>query len=715
MGGMLALCLAGALAAGMPAQGTHGVLFALAGLLMIFCPPVARIPWPCWAGAAVMLAAGAGALLPAEWFAAPGWRADLEALGLPLGRHVTPAPWITLECLGAGALALAGALFMLGHRLEDRDFPWLALCFAGAVAVYAAAAIVAAHQPAPAGAGATVFGFFPNRNHTATFLVMGSVAGAGILWQGIRHSRGALAAGAVVCVLLCLWALIGYNISRAGVILLGAGTLAWWAGLGRAYFSKWALLVLALGAAGLGWIWTQSDSALKSRLNETAGRLTQTLTAAPAEEASEASSTDALNAAGRPKLLSDVSFDLRQLIYRDVWRMIRAEPWTGVGLGNFHHIFPQYRQASSTYDEALHPESDWWWWAAEIGWAAPLLAGGCVLLFGLMAVRRGRGKWLWMGRMACLAAALVVPLHGVFDVPGHRLPLFWAAVWLAAAALRPVPADPSARAFTRWAFRLAGVCALAAGAWLMKAEWLGGQPLAMARPGLHTQRALALYTQETAPPPSPAPAQPAPPTEGEDPLYVAYLEMGHAIAAQPLDAYAHYLRGALALYFKGLEKEAAQDLALQRRLEPLRPETPFFQAALLAPGQPGSVPALWEEGLGRLQRLALARPSQAPHVSRQVAESMRQQMRAHASLERAAIKAISSQPSWPQQADFMESWSRAASAPSLDEAMPGLLLMENIPLDRRQAWWKIWAARGSKEHALRFAAEHADFAPLSQP
>lgn len=722
--GMTGICLLGALGAGWGFQGGAGVPLFLAGALMFACPPQVRLPRLYLFVAALFLLAAAGALLPAEWFGVPEWRRDLAALGVPLPATVTPNPRMTAEYLALGALGIIGCLFLLSHRVEDRALPWLALSFTTATAIYAGAAIYAAHVQGPH----AVFGFFPNRNHTACLLAMGTLLAAGLIWHGLRHQRGPLTLAAFTCLLVHLWALFGYNISRAGFLLPGAGLLLWWLGLGWRYFSRWALLGMGAALALVAWIWINSESQLKVRLSETTSQLQQVWQqeddAANAEASPETATVTASPA------LTDTTFDLRVLIYRDVWEMLQAEPWTGVGLGHFRYIFPQYRRHSSTPALALHPESDWLWMLTEMGPLAVVAAAAGLLFTVWRTLTAGRGRLLWMVRMTCLAAALLVPLHGLFDVPGHRLPLLWAATLLAALAWRPGAALAPPGALCRWGFRMAGLATLLAGGWLVAAEWLHAPSLTLMRPEQNTQRARQLYQAELAatqaakaapaePAPAPAAAATEAPspeaaatataTEDEDPLYTAYELMEQAVALAPLDAYANYFLGALALYFDGLDDAAQQALARHRRLEPLRPETPLSQAGLLAYPQPHRVPPLWDEARRRLQHLALTRPAEEPRLTQLFCATLLQHMRHDPSLPPLALQHLRALPAG-QQEPWLLRWAARAPAAALDTALPELLQDETRSPDWRQQCWKTWERR-SRASARAWAAAHPHLLP----
>ena len=70
---------------------------------------------------------------------------------------------------------------------------------------------------------------------------------------------------------------------------------------------------------------------------------------------------------------SGLATDLRWAIFRDALQLIRASPWCGIGLGNFDEVFAVFRNASLTSARTIHPESDWFWLWVELGWPAVML------------------------------------------------------------------------------------------------------------------------------------------------------------------------------------------------------------------------------------------------------------------------------------------------------------------------------------------------------
>lgn len=402
--------------------------FALggAGLLLALAPPGVRLPWIWGALLLLLLVLAALPLLPVGMVPAQVWRTELEALGVDTGRSVSVHRAETIDLLirmGVGSLLV---LYALGHRVSLSAQHRLVLAFTAGVAVYALASMIRHHTGAHGtGASPPTFGFFPNRNHTATLLVMGALCGLGVMVHSCRTKAWIMAAGAVVCMGLILTAVLTYSISRSGPVLLTAAVLGWLTLLGRGYLSRTRRLLLAglllTACAVAAWFY---NGELARRLTETAKKAGSLMASAPREQ------VPALKATSSTGDGSEEVLDLRVLIQEDALSLIRHEPWTGIGLGNFRFVFPQYRDVSFNDRICLHPESDWLWLAAEAGGPAAVVLGAAtlgLLGFALQQARRRRGLSLSLG---CLMAAAVLPVHGLFDVPGHHLNLILSAVGL---------------------------------------------------------------------------------------------------------------------------------------------------------------------------------------------------------------------------------------------------------------------------------------------
>ena len=190
-----------------------------------------------------------------------------------------------------------------------------------------------------------------------------------------------------------------------------------------------------------------------------------------------AASTGPLNPSAADDRAANPSEDFRVKIYRDALDVVRDFPLTGVGLGNFALVFPQYRRASLEDARVLHPESDWLMLTAEAGVPAVL----CLIALLVLAARRLRGDTghpYWPLRWGCAVAAGAAALHGVVDVPLHRVQLGWWVLAVGGLALQGFRSGKTERSRAQHAlFVLAGVGALALGGLLIRAQWFGGKPL----------------------------------------------------------------------------------------------------------------------------------------------------------------------------------------------------------------------------------------------
>jgi O-antigen ligase len=678
--GMLGLVAVAVAFPELPPQALQGILWSGAGLLMFLFPPVTGLPRAWWLLAAGFVLFSAAGFLPRGEAALPAWRADLARLGLDTGRLAIAQPVAAAEALaGFAATALVG-LFMLGHRVGSRWQSRVALTFALGVSVWCVLAMLR-HRPDEE----LIFGFFPNRNHTASLLVMGFFAGLGCLVHGIERRRTGAIVLAVIPTLLLPYALVAVSESRAGVVLWVVGFLAWIPLAGaralRGHAGK-AVFLLLLVPAGLLLV---MESRVRDRL--TAGF----------DEIRNAAAESAVSSAA-PVTWADKG---RIAIYRDTWRMIRGEPWTGVGPGQFERIFPQYRDRIRLSGETpcLHPDSDWLMMLAETGWpAVACLAAGlaAVLLRGFIDAggRHRRGL-----RMACLVAASLLCLHGIFDVPGHRVGLAWSAALLAAISLRPRPPDPVRPGGAGW--RAGGLILFAGGLWLMLAQWTGrpALPSAVAAGEMRAMKAiheldraavgLAVMTG-TAHPPSPPP----------DPLKIAMAHVDRAISIHPLDPHPHFVRGVLALHFDGGAEMAEASFALQRRLSPQSVSVVVEQARAWTRRDPARVHGLWTEALER------AAEDEARFVWSQFGVAKTYQRILGDAAGNEALAAIALDLAG-RDFELIGMWARGVPAAALDRQLPRLLAGE-FSLEQRRTLFSGWRARGSKEAVEAFARERPE-------
>lgn len=577
-----------------PWAGFHGVLLGLAGLLVLWRPPVAGLPRSWWLLAAAFLVLGGAAFLPVAWFGVPGWRQGLAQLGVETGNLVVIQARQAAEMLALFALMALTGLWLAGHRASGETLRRCALAFTIAVAVYAVVSRLAQVSPMfGATTGDGKFGFFPNRNHTATYLAMGAVCGLGTTLQFGRDKRFVMLGFALAATAVILWAVAAWSVSRAGVVLTAAGLLGWISMLGRRYLGRHGLWAVALILFAAGGFFLLADTGVKQRLSDTvekAGTVVDAAAIPPPD-------------GGKSALDSPQDLDFRIPVFLDTLDMIARYPLTGIGAGQFYYVFPQYRNRTIVAQDAdaYHPESDWLWLASELGLPAALVLLALVVLAVVTALRgvlAGRDRAL---RSACLVAALLVPFHGTFDVPGHRISLAWATALLFSLSLHSTTTRASNR---HWTSRLTGPLLLLAAAFLIHAQWFGGRPPATTAAAAAIQQAQALYQQDLelqkAAEASGLPYQPAP---EEDKLEQALRILDAAKPIAPLDRNLPRHEAFLAIHFEETFDRIDQAFAIDRALDPMWVAGPLRQAETWAHADPSRAIPLLEEALRRSRHL----------------------------------------------------------------------------------------------------------------
>ncbi|MDC0201396.1 O-antigen ligase family protein, partial [Verrucomicrobia bacterium] len=193
------------------------------------------------------------------------------------------------------------------------------------------------------------FGFFANRNHMATLMVMGSLVGIGGLfiylkkknWMGFAIT---LLATGIIC-----WAIFGYSSSRAGLILFISFQIIWFVAVVKKSLNyKFVTSFLVLFSLAVV-LFLFSDTHLEDRLEQL---ITEKEAGSKLTNSDEKSDYTSI-------------LGLRKYIHGDTYKMIQSEPWTGTGLGTYEFIFPFYKKESINYSDrvsnstVLHPESNW--------------------------------------------------------------------------------------------------------------------------------------------------------------------------------------------------------------------------------------------------------------------------------------------------------------------------------------------------------------------
>ena len=279
------------------------------------------------------------------------------------------------------------------------------------------------------------FGLFPNRNHTAGFLLTGAILAAGVLVDVLARGRIAPAILAAVSLPVLASLLLACSRSRAGLIFFVAGLVIWFAGLGKRR-PRWLTVGSVFFAIVLVVLFATSGGPLLKRLL----------------------STDPSEGGGGPRIE----------IAKDALGMISTAPLTGHGMGTFPLLYPWQAKHSLRYaTTALHPESDWLLILHDDGIVAAVLAL-LALLFCFFRMPRGLDtSEVWPLRWALASAFLAEILHSVIDVPLHRVELGWWVLLLGGFSASGWLAKGSALRWQVVVFKLGGLLFLGLGCWLI--------------------------------------------------------------------------------------------------------------------------------------------------------------------------------------------------------------------------------------------------------
>ena len=594
------------------------------GLLMVFSSRVVRLSRPSWLLGCGMVLLSLGAFLPADLIGRPGWRDELEALGVETGKLNVIQWQMALEYHAVYLFLAFAALWILGLRFSARATSQLVLAFVIGVALYAIVAKISENQLA-LNRGGEAFGFFPNRNHNSNFLTLGFVCGLGAFFQAIRSKHFVRMAILLICNGVILWAVFSWNMSRSGIVLCLLGPCLWFIGLGWRYFGKNELKAFALIILlGVG-VFVLNQFGVKERLSGTVEKIEETF----GEE-------DAADKETQAASLDDVDF--RVPIARDTFQLIGGFPLTGVGSGQFRWVFPQYRDLTVTAHTsvAAHPESSWYWLAAEWGLPAVLCLLALVVLIYVGGYRniRKRGNRDRALRFGCLVASSMVPLHSLFDVPAHRPSLLLAALVLFVISQNHQAAPELAPKKWSRAFGVVlGLCLMTSGVLFLGASSFGWRKPLIVQSAEDLAQGAELYKEikEEANPLNPLQSLP---------MRKEVVEVAGQITRDvPLDGRLYRLRALASLPLVERNEETAGDFAIDRALTPFSIQIPKIHAAASLPYMDEEVAKAWQVALANADRIDEIKGEESRERAR-VINSIRSVVRKNPRFETMALEII---------------------------------------------------------------------------
>lgn len=582
--------LLGALTAGSGWGLNHGLMLALMGGVMLCSKSTTTLPRWAWVGAGLAALLSLSAFTPAAWGAMPGWRMDLENLGVDTGSLKVVQVRFALEQWVVAVLGGGVALWLGGRRSASPMVPALTLVVG--VAVYA---VVSRAQIELAGQ----FGFFPNRNHSATLLAMASLVGLGCCAECLKERQNILATVAVLATAVVLWALMAWSISRAGFVLLVFGALLWFPLAGRRYLNRRVANVLTTMVFIAIVALTALDGRLLERLTSSGERAKAAMVGSVDEGDSGLNNESAIE-----------EFDFRIPTWLDSVECLKSEWVRGFGLGQFRYVFTQHRERTAKigYQRSLHPESDWLWVATEAGLPAMVVLTCLVFALGRFVWRRSTSANSDKAvRLGCLVGALLLLVHSGFDVPAHRLPLLWLAALLTGLALPARGGQSAANLTVR--MRVLGALVLGVGVWLLAASAGVVHGLASETAARARTEAARLFQQDYALVEA-ARAEGRSVVDLDDSLLVEAIHVLEAVEpVAPLDPEVWRMRAELALQFDDRADEARRCHAVERVLLPNAVEVPLIQAESWGSFDLETTGALWREALRRSVALEKRSPN----------------------------------------------------------------------------------------------------------
>lgn len=579
---LLLAALGAVFLAGGPMEGGMGLFLAVSGLVMLSVHPTQTSPWMLWGLGGMLLVTTGASLIPQALLGNSGVREFIRPVPiLALPESITLEPSATIFWLLLLSLSILIALYSLSMQPAPREMEDLALLAVLGCSVYALVALdswqTGWHYPffEKPPWSQPFFGFFPNRNHTAGFLISGAILSLGLIFSGTRGRRLLKPCVSACAFSLILSILLFTSISRGGLLFLLLGVVIWVAGLGRhrSYLFLW--LCIALTVVFLALFLSSSSSLLERLTGRSYGDKPK-----PALIDSVKSNPNAEGFAS----------DMRLKIWSDTLSIIKDYPATGTGFGTYSFIYPFYADRSlRDQSTAFHAESDWMTLCAENGIPTLLLVLSCLfLLISRVPAMASHSGEEWPVRWAFIVAFLTEVLHGLVDVPLHKPELGWWVLLLGgigfgnSRAMNLVEPRPVSLRLQRIVFVLGGIGALFLGLMMIRAQWGGGIPLPPWAAGVAQQKIVEFYGKGASPDSK-----------------RAIEEARSAIREHPM---AHPLYFQLAKMLLNSEKkvsEATQLLEAEQALSPNDPDFVFVGGWLLAEDAPMTTATFWNEALRR--------------------------------------------------------------------------------------------------------------------
>src|SRR5262249_22454772 len=232
--------------AGATEKWEEGVVISVLGFCLLVRPPRFSLGTVTNLVLLALLLLGAVALLPAQWFFQPEWRASfVNNLAIQLPSTLTPQPWITLSYLVSFAAGLSWLYLVSTQDLGVREVRLQLRLFTSGVVLLAAICIAfyLLHITPTFWLNEQNFGPFPSPNQTGDLFGLIAVMILASVHADFHESTKRWIAWILALVLVS--AAIVLNSSRSGIAMFVVGSAVW---LGALAVRKRSALGVVLAA-----------------------------------------------------------------------------------------------------------------------------------------------------------------------------------------------------------------------------------------------------------------------------------------------------------------------------------------------------------------------------------------------------------------------------------------------------------------------------------
>ena len=671
--GLLIIAVFGCVASGSPKQGFYGILFISIGGLVAFFPPVFIISKWLNIGLTFFLISLSTSLLPRSFACSQSWRTNLESVGLETGKLISPHPASTVESLIIVGSIILVCLCSFGHRISRDRFLKISTLFVIAVSSYTAISMLFYQNKwnwewDPN----NQFGFFANRNHMATLMVMGSLVGVGSLFIYLKKKNWKASLITIIATGIICWAILGYSISRSGMVLFISFQITWFVFVVKKNLN-YKLITSFLVLFSLAIIlFLLSDTDLEDRFESLLK--------------GKESSSKLINNDEK----SDYThlFGIRKYIHADTYRMIQSEPWTGTGLGTFEFIFPFHQKESTAYSEgianskALHPDSHWLDLASQAGLLSPLILFTTILIILILTLFRNRKSRSWLLSLSCILSILCIVLHGLVDVPGQKVGIIISGILLIGITQKSNPhRDKASTKSVIFIYQLLAIGIFSLGLILVHSQWFSSKSIVFSDNKTRMNKIQNLYQISN------NFIQEKDVINQKKYMMSAIKLTEKAIKRTPLDPDLHYIRGKLYSFLDSSEDKIKSSFQIESLLDPIWANLPLRQSQVWLFIDMKETRRLWAEALARSNKIG-------DIVSRNTWERILIQATQHPILIRDTYNIILSK----NDSYYIKRWMDYASSENLNHQIPRIIKNQLLGSDTKSDVLYHWKKIAPKDY-----------------